>query len=205
MVKKRVSVSDLLQEEAQKFTPPEGESVIEVTAQAVTEENVTDEETPAPTPETGIAARRTTPTKADLETTIQELKESLEKSQQQESTLQKQVADLQSSVSEQKTAAKRLTKELDEAKKAALHLADSNSKLIEEINTLKQEKETLSASNSQLTEELNALKQPKESYKPVKQTHSQDYYRKSYRTSEHLAITQPAEPEDNSSQMWLLD
>ncbi|MBD2356448.1 hypothetical protein H6G41_17755 [Tolypothrix sp. FACHB-123] len=205
MVKKRVSVSDLLQEEAQKFTPNDGESAIEVTAQPVTEENVAAEEAPTQAPETGTTARRTVPTKADLEATIKELKESLEQSQQQEASLQKQVADLQSSVSEQKTVVKRLTKELDEAKKAALHLAESNSQLIEEIKSLKQEKENIAASNSQLTEEITALTKPKETYKPVKHTYNQDHYRKSYRTSEHLATTQPDESEDTSSQMWLLD
>jgi chromosome segregation ATPase len=209
MVKKRVSVSDLLQEEAQKFTPPEGESVIEVTAQAVTEENVAaaavEEEAAEQTLEQGTTAKRTTPTKADLEATIQELKESLEQSQHKETTLQKQVVDLQSSVSEQKTLAKRLTKELDEAKKAALHLAESNSKLIEEINSLKQEKENITESNSKLTEEITSLTKPKETYKPVKHSYHQDNYRKSYRTSEHLATTQPDESEDTSSQMWLLD
>ncbi|MDZ8050505.1 MAG: hypothetical protein RMX68_011030 [Aulosira sp. ZfuVER01] len=207
MVKKRLS--DLLQEEAQKFTPPEGESAIEVTAETVSEQNVpAAEELSTQTPEQSTSARRTTATKADLEVTIKELKETLEQSHQKEATLQKQVVDLQSAVSEQKALAKRLTKELDEAKKAALHLAESNSKLIEEINSLKQEKEKFAEANAKLVEQVeqsSALKPQQETYKPVKQTYHQDNYRKSYRTSEKLATTQPDESEDTSSQMWLLD
>ncbi|MDZ7960645.1 MAG: hypothetical protein RMY34_22645 [Aulosira sp. DedQUE10] len=204
MVKKRLS--DLLQEEAQKFTPSEGESAIEVTAEAVSEPDLlATEETPTQTPEQSTAAKRTTPTKADLEITIKELTETIEQSQAKEASLQKQVVDLQSAVSEQKTLAKRLTKELDEAKKAALHLADSNSKLIEEINSLKQEKENVAAANSQLVEKSNALKKQQETYKPVKHSYDQINYRKSYRSSETLATTQPDESEDSSSAMWLLD
>jgi len=200
MVKKRLS--DLLQEEAQKFTPPEGESVIEVTAQAISEPDVlAAEETPLQIP----AARRTTPTKADLEITIQELTETLEQSHEKEATLQKQVVDLQSAVSQQKALATKLTKELDEAKQAALHLADSKSKLIEEISSLKQEKENVTEANSQLVAQSNALKQQQESYKPVKSTYNPLNYKKSYRSSEKLATTQPDESEDSSSAMWLLD
>ncbi|BAZ00560.1 hypothetical protein NIES37_45550 [Tolypothrix tenuis PCC 7101] len=199
MVKKRLS--DLLQEEAQKFTPSEGETAIEVNAEAVSEV----EETPTQTPESSTTARRSTPTKADLENTIKELKESLEKSHATETNLQKQVTDLGSAVAEQKALATKLTKELEEAKQAALHLAESNSKLIEEINSLKAEQEKFVEANSQLVAQSNALKQQQETYKPVKQTHGQDYYRKSHRSSERLAIAQPDEPEDSSSQMWLLD
>lgn len=217
MVKKRVSVSDLLQEEAQKFTPSEGESAIEVTAEAVSEQNepVAEE---SPTPEQSATAKRTTPTKADLEVTINELKESLEQSQKKEATLEKQVVDLQAAVAEQKALAKRMTKELDEAKKAAIHLAESNSLLIEEINLLKQEKESFTEANAKLVEQSkveqskleqskqsSALKQQKPIYQPVKPGYHQDNYRKSYRTSERLATTQPDESEDTSSQMWLLD
>ncbi|QIR41167.1 hypothetical protein HCG51_33795 [Tolypothrix sp. PCC 7910] len=203
MVKKRLS--DLLQEEAQKFTPSEGETAIEVTAEAVSEADVSAEETSTHTPEPSTGARRATPTKADLENTIKELKESLEKSHEKEATLQQQVANLESAVAEQKAVATKLTKELEEAKQAALHLAESNSKLIEEINSLKAEKEKFTEANSQLVAQSNALKQKQESYKPVRPSHTQDYYRKSHRSSEKLAITQPDEPEDSSSQMWLLD
>ncbi len=66
MVKKRVSVSDLLQEEAQKFTPSEDESAIEVTAEAVNEQNTpaVEEDAPTQTPEQSTASKRTIPTKA---------------------------------------------------------------------------------------------------------------------------------------------
>ncbi len=105
-----------------------------------------------------------------------------------------------------------MTKELDEAKKAAIHLAESNSQLIEEINSLKQENESFTEANAKLVEQSkleqskqsSALKQQKPIY-PVKQSYHQDNYRKSYRTSERLATTQPDESEDTSSQMWLLD
>ncbi|MEB3150883.1 MAG: hypothetical protein VKL60_17930 [Sphaerospermopsis sp.] len=94
----RKRLTELLQEEAQKFTPSPDETAIEVTAEKVldTEETAetaeteisTFEETTVKTPwET--TAKRANPTKAELEITIKNLQESLEKYQNQETALQK--------------------------------------------------------------------------------------------------------------------
>jgi chromosome segregation ATPase len=211
MVRKRVSVSDVIQEEAQKFTPSADDTTIEVNAEAIVEQNtsptaeLTTQEPPSKIAD-ATTTKRVNSTKIDLELTIKELQETLEKSHQQEVSLQKQIEDLQSDVSEKKSLAERLNKELDEAKKTVLQLADANSQLLVEINSLKQEKENLTAANSQLTQEINSLNQPKEIVKPKTDIRSSLSYRKSYHhTSTKLPPTPIDEPEDNSSQMWLLD
>ncbi|MEH2251825.1 hypothetical protein [Nostoc sp.] len=193
MVKKQ-SLSDLLQEEAQKFTPPEGESAIEVTAEKIAEEQASaDEESSAQTPES-TSIKRTSPTKADLEATVKELTIDLDKSHKKEVSIGQEIADLQSKlskqktfVSEQQTLIQQLTKELDETKKAALQLAQANSLLIEEINAFKQTAED----NSKLVvKETSAIKPVKEQYNPYN-------YKKSHRPSERLAQNQPDEYADS--------
>lgn len=200
MVKKRLS--DLLQEEAEKFTPIEGEPVIEITAENVSAENTLVEaemipESPTQTPEQ-TATRRTVPTKADLEATIKQLKDSLEQANQKQASLQQQVVASQAALSAQKELAERLTKDLEEAKQAAVHLAAANSQLIEENKTLKAEIATYK-------QEKEAHKQELEIHKPEKETYNPVNYRKSHRSSITLATKQPEEETDNSSQMWLLD
>ncbi|MCC5668114.1 hypothetical protein LC653_30640 [Nostoc sp. CHAB 5784] len=205
---RKQSLSDLLQEEAQKFTPSEGESAIEVTAQEIAEEQaLSDEESSAQTPEPN-STKRTSPTKADLEATVKELTANLEKSHKNEVSLGQEIADLQSKLSKQKTLAseqkslvEQVTKELDETKKTALQLAEANSKLIEEINALKQTAED----NSKLAvavKETSAIKPVKEHYNPLN-------YKKSHRSSEKLAQNQPQnqpnEYPESSNEMWLLD
>ncbi|MEH2242603.1 hypothetical protein [Nostoc sp.] len=193
MVKKQ-SLSDLLQEEAQKFTPPEGESAIEVTAEKIAEEEaLSDEESSAQTPES-TSIKRTSPTKADLEATVKELTINLEKSHKKEASLGQEITDLQSKLSKQKTFAseqqtliQQLTKELDETKKTALQLAQANSQMIEEFNALKQTAED----NSKLVvKETSAIKPVKEQYNPYN-------YKKSHRPSERLAQNQPDEYADS--------
>jgi hypothetical protein len=219
MVKKRLS--DLIQEEAQKLTPNENESVIEVTAQEVTEQDTSDAAaSPTQTPEP-TAAKRTIPTKADLEIIIKELKETLEKKQDKEKYLQQQIADLQSSVSEQKASTEKLTKELQEAKKAAIHLAEANSQLIEENNSLKQEKEQELLRQEKEQEllkqekEQELLKQEKEnkllqqekdnkSAIQVKEKYDPMGYRKSHRVPEHL-LERQKEEDDFAANTWLYD
>lgn len=203
---RKQSLSDLLQEEAQKFTPPEGETAIEVTAEKVTEEQTSsDEESSTQIPDS-TSARRTSPTKADLETTVKELTTNLETSQKKEASLGQEVADLQSKLSKQKTFAleqktflEQLTTELDETKKTALQLAEANSQLIEEINALKQ---TAEDKSKLVVKETSAIKPVKEQYNPLN-------YKKSHRSSETLAQNQPQnqpnEYPDSSNEMWLLD
>ncbi|MCG6134329.1 MAG: hypothetical protein MET45_06655 [Nostoc sp. LLA-1] len=208
MVKKRLS--DLIQEEAQKLTPNENDSVIEVTAEEVTEqETPAAAASPTQTPEP-TAAKRTIPTKADLEIIIKELKETLEKKQDKEKSLQQQIADLQSSVSEQKASTEKLTKELQEAKKAAIHLAEANSQLIEENNSLKQEKER-EKELLQQEKEKNLLQQEKvqqekenKSAIQVKEKYDPMGYRKSHRVPEHL-LERQKEEDDFAANTWLYD
>lgn len=96
MTKKRLS--DLLQQEAQKFSPPEGETTIDVVAVSdenfsTSSDNDTGEDGSAQVQEEAqqtaetTTSRRTTPTKAELEATVKELKEALEKAQQKEASL----------------------------------------------------------------------------------------------------------------------
>lgn len=184
---RKQSLSDLIQEEAQKFNPSEGEPAIEVNAQAVVEEEATTPDETSQQPLEIPTNKRTNPTKADLEAIIKELKASLETSQQNEKALQQQIADLQSALTEQQASVERVTKELDDAKKTVLQLAEANSQLIEENKSLKEKPQP-------------PVHKPQEqpSYKPVT-------YRKSHRITENLP-TQPNEsPEDFSANTWLYD
>ncbi|BBD67077.1 hypothetical protein NIES4072_56280 [Nostoc commune NIES-4072] len=205
---RKQSLSDLLQEEAQKFTPSEGESAIEITAQEIAEEQASlDEESSAQTPEPN-STKRTTPTKAELEAIVKELTANLEKSHKKEASLGQEIADLQSKLSKQQTLAsehkslvQQVTKELEETKKTALQLAEANSKLIEEINALKQTAEDKSKL-AVAVKETSAIKPVKDHYNPLN-------YKKSHRSSEKLAQNQPQnqpnEYPESSNEMWLLD
>jgi hypothetical protein len=201
MVKK--SLSDLIQEEAQKFTPTGGESAIEVSAVEVAEQTISAAEAPTQASEP-TSSKRTGPTKADLEITVKELQETLQEADQKQKTLQQKIVDLQSTLFEQKTLAERLIKELDETKKTALHLAEANSQLIEENNLLKKEKE-----NNLLKQEKenDILKQEKQNHSLVKakEIYNPINYKKSHRSSEKLAQNQPDEYANDSAPMWLLD
>ncbi|MBD2415827.1 hypothetical protein FACHB389_27330 [Nostoc calcicola FACHB-389] len=199
---KKQSLSDLLQQEAQKFTSPEDESAIEVSAEEITQEDAATDEESSPQTVEPTTNRRTNPTKADLEVTIKDLTNNLEKSHQKEASLEQEITDLKSKLSrqttlasEQKTIAQQLTKELDETKKTALQLAEANSLLIEEINALKQ---TAEDKSKLVVKETSAIKPIKEHYNPLN-------YKKSHRSSEKLAQHQPDESDDSSNQMWLLD
>ncbi|WP_066381647.1 hypothetical protein [Anabaena sp. CA = ATCC 33047] len=184
---KKHSLSDLIQEEVQKFNPSEGESAINVNAVEVAEDNAaTPEETSQPIAET-LTNKRSNPTKADLEATIKQLQASLETSQQNEMSLKQKKLELESALAQQKAAVERITKELYEAKQTALQLAEANSQLIEENQSLKQKPPTPTP------------KQPEQpTYKPVT-------YRKSHLTPEKLPV-QPTESQDNfSANTWLYD
>ncbi|PHM08384.1 hypothetical protein [Nostoc sp. 'Peltigera malacea cyanobiont' DB3992] len=210
---RKQSLSDLLQEEAQKFTPPEGESAIEVTAEKIVEEQASDDEESLGQPLEPASTKRS-PTKADLEATVKELTSNLETSHKKEATLGQEITDLQSKlskqktfVSEQKSLLEQLTKELDETKKAALQLAEANSLLIEEINSFKKEAEQkveqkVEEKSKLVVKETSAIKPVKDHYNPLN-------YKKSHRSSETLAQNQPQnqpnEYPDSSNEMWLLD
>ncbi|MEH2212192.1 hypothetical protein [Nostoc sp.] len=210
---RKQSLSDLLQEEAQKFTPPEGESAIEVTAEKIVEEQASADEESLGQP-LELASTKRSPTKADLEATVKELTSNLETSHKKEASLGQEITDLQSKlskqktfVSEQKSLLEQLTKELDETKKTALQLAEANSLLIEEINSFKKEAEQKAVQKAEeksklVVKESSAIKPVKDHYNPLN-------YKKSHRSSETLAQNQPQnqpnEYPDSSNEMWLLD
>ncbi|MBD2456418.1 hypothetical protein H6G80_20360 [Nostoc sp. FACHB-87] len=180
---RKQNLSDLIQAEAQKLTPNSAvdEGAIEVPAVEVVESTTAaDEDVNEST-----TAKRNTPTKADLEATIKDLKTTLEKNQDTEKALQKQIKELKSALSEQQASVERLTKELEEAKTTVLQLAEANSKLIEENK---------------------ALQQPKASIVPQKKdNYHQTDYRKSHRVPEKLP-DMPAETKDDfAANTWLYD
>lgn len=186
MARKQQSISDLIQEEAQKLTPNSAvdEAAIEVTSVPVAEQTTSAEaELPTETAES-TSAKRNTPTKADLEATITDLKTTLEKNQATEKALQKQIKDLQSALSKHQAAVESLTKELEETKQTALQLAQANSQLIEENKALQQPQQSI-------------VKQSK-AYNPID-------YRKSHRSPERLP-DMPAETKDDfAANTWLYD
>ncbi|KOP25083.1 hypothetical protein AMR41_16825 [Hapalosiphon sp. MRB220] len=207
----RKRVADVLQEEAHKISSPEIEPVIDVAAEEVPEE------TNSTTEESAAKNKRATPTKADLEATINQLQTSLEQTRQNEEKFQQQLNELQSALSEKNTAIKQLQTSLKETQQnqknlqteiSDLQLALSEKdKLVErltkDLEEAKQAAVQLAQANSQLTEEINSLnKSKKEKEIPKALT-----YRKSYRppTPEKLPPQVPSEPADNSNQMWLLD
>ncbi|MEA5512996.1 hypothetical protein [Nodularia sp. UHCC 0506] len=187
-------LSDLLEEETQKLIPLENQSVIEVKAEKVTEENaLTTDKLPTLTHKQ-TPLKEAMSTNNNLETTIQELKQSLEESQDQGTSLQKQIVDLQSVLYEKQVLIERLTKELHEAKQDALHLAESNSKLIEESKapaTVKNNQPAIPEKVSQ-----SAI-QVKEKYNPVG-------YKKSHQVPEYL-LERQKEDDNFADNTWLYD
>ncbi len=195
-------VADVIQEQAQKFTPDEGESAIEVAAEVIIEHAESSEELSTDT--------HTSPTKADLEAMIQELQERDEQSRQREKQLQQKNSDLQSALSqeksifyEQKALVERLTKELDDAKKAALQLALANSQLIEENNVLKKQKESIVVKQEKEIIPASSYRKPYQSSEKTPQHQPQQnqlkpaasYYKKSYYSSSEKPPQQ--EPEQH--------
>ena len=192
MVKKYPA--ELVQEDGEKLTPMENQSVIEVKAEKVTEETVIRTEElrqpkPKQTPEQDIIT-----SKNDLEIAVQKLKQTLEEYQNQEKILQQQIVDLQSVLYEKQVLTEKLTKELHEAKQTALQLAEANSQLIAESNSTVQVKQKNSPTPAK--EEKSAI-QVKEKYNPAK-------YIKSRRIPEHLI--ERKKPDDNFAEnTWLYD
>jgi chromosome segregation ATPase len=119
MVKKRIE--DLLREEAQKSSEPEDGTIIDITPEPDLEPEATD------LAATGNS-RRTNQTKAELETTVKELKEALEATQEENNSLQQKMTSLQSDLQEQKALVEKLQAELAEAKKVILQLSELNVK-----------------------------------------------------------------------------
>lgn len=112
----RKNLSDLLKEEAQKSAEPQE---IRVEAKLVVEEPTSEE-----TNSDATNHRRTSPTKAELETTVKEIQAALEAAQTENK-------DLRSQLQDQKTLVEKVEKlqaELDQAKETILKLTETNSK-----------------------------------------------------------------------------
>lgn len=121
MVRKRLE--DLVREEAQKSLKPENEA-------ASAEQTIELEATVVPETDNDHSlsgAKRATPTKADLETTLKELKAALQAAEEDNSSWQQQTATLQSDLQEQKTLVEKLQLELSQAKQLILKITESNS------------------------------------------------------------------------------
>jgi uncharacterized coiled-coil DUF342 family protein len=182
MPKKNLS-NLLIQEEAQKFTPLEGEPVIEVAAEAVLETNTLINDTP-------IASNNK---ELELEAKIEELQQTVATLKQKESTLKNKISNLQIAVSDQEALAERLTQELHETKQTALQLADSNSQLLEEIKVFKHPyQESSQKPNQQLSTQASQIS------KSIQ-------YKKSHRSIERLQEKPNQDSEDFSKNTWLYD
>ncbi len=127
MVRKRLE--DLLREEAEKS--PNSEAAFEQTIELeATEVSDTDPEITEDS-SSNTAAKRTNPTKAELENTVKELKAALQASEAENKSLQRQISTLQSDLQQQKILAdlaEKLQAELDETKQLILKLSEANSK-----------------------------------------------------------------------------
>ena len=161
MATRKQRISDLLRQEAQKLPDTEDKSAIDTTAVEVVEKDAKTVEESATIAATESPQDDGSPTKAELEATIAELKaalaqsQKLEIAQQHEVSLQQQVIDLQSELSQQRELVAKLKKDLEEVnslkselkktKEDALQLAEANSKLIEENNLFKKAKEEITS------------------------------------------------------------
>jgi chromosome segregation ATPase len=144
------NLSNLIQEETTKFTPLQGEPVIEISAEAVLETQV-----------------QTDNNQLELEANIKELQEAISTLKQKESTLIKQISDLQTAFSEKEALVERLTNELYETKQTALQLADSNSQLLEEIKVLNQPSQQPHSQLSQQASQISKSIQYKKSHRSI--------------------------------------
>jgi len=132
----RKRLTDLLQEEVQKFTPDE--SVVETTAKKIPDLELPEDGSNSVTI---VSSNSTSDNSNGLHwgVTVQELQESLNRYHVRETAMQQELGELKNALSEQRSLSEKLGKELYETKKTALKLAESNSTLIEENNQLKQQ------------------------------------------------------------------
>lgn len=128
----RKNLSDLLKEEAQKSGEPQE---ITVEAKLVVEEPTSEEASDT------TNHRRSSPTKAELETTVKELQAALEAAQTENQDLRSQLQDQKTLVEK----AEKLQAELDQAKETILKLTETNSKSSSKTNSKSNSKPASSA------------------------------------------------------------
>jgi chromosome segregation ATPase len=217
------SLTDLLREEVEKSPDLEIENVQETTDDELIEQNAEAVETLPMNTRARPSARHSTPTKAELEATITELRASLEEAQHKEETfaelkealdeahrkegaLQQQISDLQSDLQHQNRSVHKLEKELEklaqlkteleQAKKAAFQLAEANEKLNQEVQTLKKQNESLTAKGH------NIAYQPQE--KAIETYHPQEKAIETYHPPERPIQKESEKPADFAKTTWLL-
>jgi DNA repair exonuclease SbcCD ATPase subunit len=113
----------------------------------------------------------------NIAATFANLKDALEESQRKEASLQEKIADLQSDLQQHKESVNKLEKELDkvaqlkaelaQAKQEALKLAEINEGLSLEIKKLKKEQEGLKGQDYKIVDQTRVRPIQKESEKPV--------------------------------------
>ena len=159
--KKRLS--DLLREEAQNSLS-EAEAIQEAALEPLEPPTLSKTEPlhapEQPSPLNTASPAKRVPTKAELETTVSELREALNESHGKENSLRQQIADLKSDLQEQKILLQKLLAELEptnqikaeleQAKKVILQLLADSSKNTPEVNTQRKEKEDSRSKNSAL-------------------------------------------------------
>lgn len=123
MVRKRLG--DLVRQEAKESRSEDeadNTTALEVEATVVPEasEEAEDESSAS-------GAKRSNPTKADLETTVKELKAALQAAESDNNSWQEKNSALESDLQKQKTLVDKLQVELEEAKQTILKLTESNS------------------------------------------------------------------------------
>jgi predicted RNase H-like nuclease (RuvC/YqgF family) len=168
MTKKRLA--DLLREEAQQSPELETEAIQEAPGEpleplTLSETEPTDETTADPSPINLSVAPRANkrlgpPTKADLETTVAELREALQSAHGRENSLQQQLDTLQLELQEQKRLvqnlqaaveqAEQIKVEYERAKEVILKLTEANSKKSPEVNLARQEDQGFKSQKSEL-------------------------------------------------------
>jgi chromosome segregation ATPase len=180
------SLTDLLRQEVEKSSTLEAETVLETSDDEFAEQDTNTVEKLPMNTSAKPNARRATPTKAQLETTITKLKAALEEAQQKESAFKAALEEAQHQHQDEDTAFAALKESLEEShrKEGALQqqISDLQSDLahqhksldklqkeLEKIADLKKEFEQakkaasqLAQANEKLTEEINALKKENE-------------------------------------------
>jgi len=146
MTKKRLG--ELLRQEAQESPDPETEGIQEAAPDQLEADTMSTAEPSSGPTTTAVRAKRSGPTKAELETTVLELQEVLQTAYGKENSLQQQIANLQSDLQEQQILVQKLQAELAQvnqikaelaqAKKVILQLSQAN-KTTQEVDIPKKE------------------------------------------------------------------
>lgn len=177
----RKNLSDLLRQEAQKSPNSEEETVknddkiidvpalatVEVAAEEVTEEASNNDKT---------AAKRSTHTKVELESTVTELQAALETAKENEANEQKEIAELRSQLKKAQQNEQKLEKQLAELRSEVENqkkLLKQQEQKLEKTNQMKKEldeaKKTslqLANANSAIEEEVKQLRKQLENSQP---------------------------------------